>query len=99
MINRELIKGKLITYDDSTDEYGQINKGSFTEKEIQLTLKNYKHTKVEDIRFNDVTHISLTKERDINDSNKIKIGETLYSIAFVNDDGRLSEIFLKRDKE
>lgn len=96
MINREMRKAYVLTYDNSLDEYGQPNKGTPTERPIELTFKLFNHSKVDDIRFNDVTHIALTNDRNINDANKIRIDNNDYSIMFVNADGRLVQLLLKR---
>lgn len=96
MINREMRDAYVLIYDDSLDEYGQPNKGEPTERPIKLTFKLFNHSRVEDIRFNEVTHIALTHDRAITDANKIKIDNTIYNIEFVNADGRLVQLYLKR---
>ncbi len=96
MINREMRKAQVLTYDTGLDEYGQPNKGAPTERPIELTFKLFNHRKVEDIRFNDVTHIALTFDRSITDASKIRIDGNDYSIEFVNADARLVQLYLKR---
>lgn len=97
MINREMRPAAVLTYGDSVDEYGQINAGVPTERMIEITLRLYQHTKVEDIRFNEVTHSALTVDKTITDANKIRVDNAIYSIEFVNPEGRLTQVFLKRE--
>lgn len=97
MINRELRQAYVLSYDDTLDEYGQPNMGEPKKRECEVTLRIYRHTREEDIRFNDVTHISLTPDKTITDSNKIEINGEIYDVQFINPDGRLAEVFLKKE--
>ena len=95
MINRELIPAVLLTYDGSLDAYGQPRTNTPTEKAIQVTEpKLYRHTPVEDIRFEDVTDTCLTPDKNIKDSCEIKVRDITYRITFVINTGRLSQLFL-----
>lgn len=97
MINREMRTAAVLVYDDSLDEYGQPKKGIPTERQIELTLRVYQHANVDDIRFNEVTHSALTYDKTITDANKIRIDEDIYSIQYVNTEGRLTQVFLKHE--
>lgn len=97
MINRELRKAYVLDYNKTLDEYGQPDMEEPSKRECEVTLKIYRHSKEEDIRFNDVTHISLTYEKNITDANKIEINGDVYDVQFVNPDGRLAEIYLKKE--
>lgn len=97
MISRELKPAMVLTYDDTLDEYGQPNKSEPKKRPCEITLRIYKHTQVEDIRFNDVTHTALTYDKQITDSNKILYNGDTYSVIFVNPEGRLSQLFLKKE--
>lgn len=100
MINRELRPALLLTYDSDIDDYGQVKQNPpIEQREIEATLRIYQHSKVEDVRFNDVTHIALTLDKDITEANRLQIGSTLYSIEFVNPEGRMTQVFLKRYKD
>lgn len=90
MINREMRKAVLLTYNGDADTYGRINQGEPVERPIELTLRIYQHSSVDDVRFNDVTHTALTDEKEVTDANKIRIDGIVYSIAFVNPEGRLT---------
>ena len=98
MINREMVKAFILTYSEESDAYGELNTGEPTKEECEVTLRIYNHSKVEDIRFNDVTHTSLIKNKTITDANKLQIGDKIYSIEFVNPEGRFTQLFLKEDK-
>ena len=41
---------------------------------------------------------SLTFEKTITDADKLLIGDDTYAICFVNPEGRLTQLFLKKDK-
>ena len=99
MINREMIKAILLSYEDNPDEYGQVKQNTPNKRTIEITKPRlYKHTNVEDIRFNEVEDSSLTFEKTITDADKLLIGDDTYSICFVNPEGRLTQLFLKKDK-
>lgn len=93
-----MISAELLTFDGTLDEYGQPNTKNPTVTPIELTLTIYNQKRVEDVRFNDVTHTALTKNKEVTDANKIRIGEDMYLIEFVNPDGRLAQLFLKKEK-
>ena len=96
MINREKIPAVLLTYDDSLDEYGQPRKSIPDKREVEITEpKIYKHSPVEDVRFNDVEYLSLTLDKSIDDSNELIINEKRYRICFTIPQGRLNQLFLK----
>lgn len=96
MINREMIPAVLLTYDGSLDEYGQPRKDVPSKGSIEITEpKIYKHSPVEDIRFNDVEYTSLTFYKSITDENEIFVNDKTYTICFVNPQGRLAQLFLK----
>lgn len=44
--------------------------------------------------YSSSTHIGLTKDRDIKTENRIKAGRNIYTITYVNNDGRYSTVFL-----
>lgn len=92
MISRELIKATLITY-DGIDEYGQEGINPINQTPIEITFGIYKHQPTEDIRFQNVEYVGLTKA-SVNDSQAIKIGDKEYKIQFVNPFGRYKEVFM-----
>ena len=97
MINREMRKAFILTYPKTVDDYGQINKDVPEKKPVEITLRLYKHSQVEDIRFNDVTHTGLTYNKTITDANKIEINGDIYCVIFVNNEGRLAQLYLKNE--
>ena len=94
-INREMINATLLTYNNELDEYGQPRQDVPVETSIQITRpKLYSHSSVEDIRFNDVSDSCLTYNKNISEKNEVKVDEVIYLIKFVNNEGRLSQLFL-----
>lgn len=97
MINREMVQATLLTYAETLDALGQKRKASPSEASIEVTKpKLYNHSQVEDIRFQDVTDTCLSFNKNITEKNEIKIGNTVYLVNFVNNEGRLSQLFLKK---
>ena len=98
MSNRELVKA-TVAYYDGVDSYGQQLASQTEEKTIECSFGIYKHTLTDDIRYNNITHYILTKDRSITDKCKITIDDIVYKVNFVNNYGRLSEAFLTYDSK
>lgn len=88
MYNRELIKA-TVQYFDGVDEYGQQLSNQQKEKQVELAFGLYQHTKTDDVRYQNITHYALTKDRTITDKCYLVIDGKKYKVMFVNDKGRL----------
>ena len=93
VINREKKWATLRTY-GNTDEYGQELSELLEEEPIEIVFGLYQRNETTDIRYQNTTHYALTDRKDINDKQKLLIGEDEYKIEFVNNFGRLTELFL-----
>lgn len=96
MINRELRNATVVTY-GGVDEYGQTSTAAQASREISITFGLYQHAEVNDVRFQDVTHYGLTRDRDITDHDHIIIDGVEYKVLFVNPFGRMTQVFLRNE--
>lgn len=97
MINREFRKCVLRHY-AGENEYGQQLAFVEWERPIEATFNIYTHGETIDVRFQKVTHISLTKEKGISDADTLTFDGVEYKVQFVNPYGRLTELFLIRKR-
>lgn len=97
MINREFRKCALRHY-AGEDEYGQQLAFVESERPIEATFNIYTHGETADIRFQDITHISLTKDKEICDADTLTFDGVEYKVQFVNPYGRLTQVFLIRKR-
>ena len=98
MINREKQSVSVITFTTGTDAYGQKNKKGIADtRTVDMYIKVYNQTPVDDIRYTDVTDIGLTTDKLITDSNEI-IDENgaHYNILYAIPSSRYYQILMKR---
>ena len=96
MINREWQKVKVVTFSDELDKYGQKRQGESTEREIEMVVKIYTQSNVEDPKYVDVDMIGITKDKDITDANQIEIGDDRYNVKFIIPSGRYCQVFMSK---
>lgn len=96
MINREMRPVSVVSFTAGTDAYGQKRQNGSTTKEVQMVVKVYHQTNVDDIRYNDVTDIGITKATDITDENEIIIDNNRYSVLYVIPSSRYYQILMKK---
>lgn len=98
MINRQKRNVSLITFTPGLDEYGQPRQLGSRSQTIEMVITSYNHTKVDDVRYEEVTDLGLTSFQEISDTDKIKDGERTYQILYVVPTGRLTQVFLKKEQ-
>lgn len=96
MIMREMKPVSVVTFTSGTDAYGQKNKNGSTTRTVDMVVKIYKQTNVDDIRFTDVTDIGLTYDKTITDANEVIIDGNHYNVLYVIPSNRLYQILLKK---
>lgn len=96
MINREMRKVSLVSFTSGTDAYGQKRQLGSNSKEIEMMIKPYRQSNIDDVRYVDVTDIGLTYEKSIMDSNQIIDGEKTFQIMYVIPSNRLYQIMMKQ---
>ena len=95
MINNEMISVVVKEFVTGTDSYGQTRQGTAAERNVDMMLKLYDHSNTSDVRYVNVEMIGLTSDKTITDKNVIVAAAQTYSVLFVNNAGRLAQIFLK----
>lgn len=94
MYNRELRDAVVTTY-SGVDAYGQQLSDAGTTRTIQVAFGILNHSQTDDIRYQNVSHYALTEDREITDKDTLTIDGIEYKVEFVNNYGRLSEVFLR----
>lgn len=95
MINNEMVSVVVKEFVTGTDSYGQTRQGTAAERNVDMMLKLYNHSNTSDVRYVNVEMIGLTSDKTITDKNVIVAAAQTYSVLFVNNAGRLAQIFLK----
>ena len=95
MINNEMVSVVVKEFVTGTDSYGQTRQGAAAERNVDMMLKLYNHSNTSDVRYVNVEMIGLTSDKTITDKNVIVAAAHTYSVLFVNNAGRLAQIFLK----
>ena len=95
MINNEMVSVVVKEFVTGTDSYGQTRQGTAAERNVDMMLKLYNHSNTSDVRYVDVEMIGLTSDKSITDKNVIVAAAHTYNVLFVNNAGRLAQVFLK----
>lgn len=95
MINNEMVSVVVKEFVTGTDSYGQTRQGTAAERNVDMMLKLYNHSNTSDVRYVNVEMVGLTSDKTITDKNVIVAAAQTYSVLFVNNAGRLAQIFLK----
>lgn len=95
MVNRELRKVTLVSFEEGPDEYGQQMTKEVGEREIEMTFGLYSHTQSEGPQYQEVNYTGLTKEKELRDDQVVRVDGKDYKILFVNPYGRLTQVFMK----
>lgn len=98
MINREMKQVQVLTYNAGKDAYGRPRKDGSVSHNADMMVKIYQQKNVDDIRYVDVTHIGLTADKTITDSNQIIIDDDTYQVLYVIPSNRLNQVLMKKVK-
>lgn len=96
MINREMRQVEVLTFNIGKNAYGRPRKNGSTSHYADMVVKIYQQSKVDDIRYVDVTHIGLTADKSISDSNQIVIDDDTYQVLYVIPSNRLNQVLMKK---
>lgn len=95
MINAAMRIYDYYTY-GANDGYGQ----PVLSKEVQGSVKMAIHTSSQaiqdNINYQDCSYIGLTYDKTITDAHVIKYGKEKLKVLYVNPEGKLKQVFLKR---
>jgi hypothetical protein len=96
MINREMKQVEVLTFNGGKDSYGRPRKSGNISHTADMMVKVYQQRKVDDIRYVDVTHLGLTADKSITDSNQIIIDNDTYEVLYVIPSNRLNQVLMKK---
>ena len=96
MINRQMKKVQVLTFAAGKDALGRPRKNGSTSHNAEMAVMIYKQNNVADVRYVDVTHIGLTADKSITDSNQIVIVDETYQVLYVIHSTRLNQVLMKK---
>lgn len=99
MINRQMRSVSILRKSQKRDEYGYKSGICEELRRTDAAIMLYQQKNTSDVRYSDVTHICLCRDKDLTDEMRIKDDEKLYDIILVNNGSRLSQLFLKEVRE
>lgn len=94
MINREWVNATVLSYTQSKDAYGQRTVGNES-RDIKVVLRLFQNNMVADIRYNDATHLALTADKAVNDSDELVVNGKTYKVMYVVPSPRLNTLIMK----
>lgn len=99
MINREWQTVSVVSFTAGGDPYGQRRKTQESTRQVQMAIRIYNQQNVEDIRYNEVSDIGLTWDKEISDKNQIITADgTHYDILYVIPSSRLYQVLMRKVK-
>jgi len=96
VINREWKTVQVLTYSNTTDEYGQKRQDTPIVSPTKMVCKIYSQSENNSMIYKDVEMIGLTKSTDITDKNEILIDGVKYLVLFVIPSSRLTQVLMKK---
>lgn len=94
VINRQWKVVTKLTYDNSTDDYGQLRQGEPIEEDISVVWTQYSQKNVSNPNYEDIEIEALTIA-NLNAGDQIIKDGIIYDVKFTIP-GRYNQIFLKR---
>lgn len=94
MINREWVNATVLSYTQSKDAYGQRTVSNES-RDIEVVLRLFQNSMVADIRYNDATHLALTADKVVNDSDELVVDGKTYKVMYVVPSPRLNTLIMK----
>lgn len=95
MVNRELRKVSLISFEPGADKFGQQMTKESEVKEIMMTFGLYSHVADESPLYQAVNYFGLTREKNVRDNQVVEIDGKQHKILFVNNFSRLTQVFME----
>lgn len=94
MIQREWRKVIETKLSSTTDEYGQIKEDPTTEREIEVVLKQYQATNIQNPLYADITMIALTDDFSVDTDSIITVDGKKYGVKYTIPTRTYLEVFL-----
>lgn len=98
MINRELEKVTVISFESGVDEYGQTRTQISGTKEVDMYIKTYSNQLIDNPKYNEIEYLALTKDKTITSANQIEYNNIKYDIIYVMPSARYNQLFLRKFK-
>lgn len=95
-----MINAKMRDYDyfsfGSNNGYGQPQLEKEPKGKVKMSLSLTSQSVQDNINYKDANYVGLTLSSLLDDKKAVRIGEEMYKILYVNNEGRYKEVFLKR---
>lgn len=95
MVNRELRKVELVSFEPGADKFGQQMTIENNSKEIMMTFGLYSHQADESPLYQAVNYFGLTRAKGIKDNQVIRIDGEDHKVLFVNNFSRMTQVFME----
>lgn len=95
MVNREMRKVGLVSFEPGTDKYGQQMTKEADEKTIYMTFGLFSHQADESPLYQQVNYFGLTREKEIADNQIIRVDGKDHKVLFVNNFSRMTQVFME----
>lgn len=82
-LNREFEPIVIKEYTSGVDEWGAIRQNGSTERTVDMVVKIYNQSNVQDPRYIDCTLVGITKDRNITDANTVMYQGKEYNIKYI----------------
>ena len=91
------VRAILKKSDRKYDEYNTLSEATYTElRRIEIKFCMYNQQSTDDVRYKDVTHIALTRDKSkITDDMRLEVDGTDYDILLIYPYNRMTQLFLK----
>lgn len=97
MYNNEKQTVQVLTYTNELDDYGISRTDTPTTRDIEMYVKVYSQTNVENPKYVDIELIGLTEDNDLSTDNQLVVGGHTYNIKFITPSRRLNQVFMVRE--
>ena len=96
MINRQMVPVQVVTYTTELNPYGERRTQISSTRNSTMMIKIASQVLTNDIRYNDIELIGLTKDNSINSGNEIIYNNIHYNVLYVIPSERYYQILMKR---
>lgn len=95
MINAKMREYSYFSF-GSDNGYGQPQLEKEPTGTVKLSLSLTSQSVQDNINYKDANYIALTLSSLLDDKKAVKVGEEMYKVLYVNNEGRYKQVFLKR---
>lgn len=95
MINAQMRQYEYFTY-GKNDAYGQPQLSTEPQGTIQMAINISSQSTTDNILYKECSYIGLTNDAEVNDTYVIQYEKERLKVLYVNDKGRMKQVFLSR---